>query len=267
MSQTTEARMQPPGLLDAVCEQLLPLANGHRVSDVSVGLGYTGVQLDDGRCGLAYTFRQNTGAGCCVLSHAGTLSGRTAAELAAGARSPHLITATIGLATLNALAPPAGSAAGDVLDLLSVEPTDTVGMVGCFGPLIGPLKSRAKTLHVFDQREDLEPAVLPDNAAERILPQCQVVIVTATALLNRTLDALLDHCRSAREIAILGPSTPMVPSVFASRGVTILSGIEVVDSQHALRIISEGGGTRQLGNSIRKVNLRLEAEHLPAVAR
>jgi hypothetical protein len=99
---------------------------------------------------------------------------------------------------------------------------------------------------------------MPESEEERLLPQCQVAIVSATALLNRTLDAILDYCRGAREIAILGPSTLFLPSVFASRGVTILSGIEVTDSRQALRVISEGGGTRQLGKSIRKVSLRVK---------
>jgi uncharacterized protein (DUF4213/DUF364 family) len=245
-------------LLDEVCDQLLPVAAGHSIADVRVGLGYTGVQLDDGRCGLAYTFRQGTGAGCCVLKEAGSLSGRSASELAERAHSQDLIIAALGLATLNALIKPALPSAGDVLDLLSVDKTETVGMVGYFGPLVDPLKRRAKVLHTFEQHENMGPEVLPEGAAERLLPQCQVVIVSATALLNRTLDAILDCCRGAREVAILGPSTPLLPSVFASRGVTILSGIEVTDSRQALRIISEGGGTRQLGNTIRKVSLRVK---------
>lgn len=254
-------------LLDEVCDQLLSQAEGPCVADVRIGLGYTGVLLDDGRCGLAYTFRQGTGAGCCVLKEAGSLVGRSAAKLAEGAHSQDLIIAALGLATLNALTKPALSDAGDVLDLLSVERTEAVGMVGYFGPLVDPLKRRAKALHILEQREHVAPEVLPENAAEQILPECQVVIVTATALLNRTLDAILDRCRGAREIAILGPSTPLLPSLFASRGVTILSGIEVTDSRQALRIISEGGGTRQLGNSIRKVSLRIESKSLTAITR
>jgi hypothetical protein len=74
--------------------------------------------------------------------------------------------------------------------------------------------------------------------------------------LNRTIDTILGYCQGAREVAILGPSTPLLLSVFASRGVTILSGMEVTDPSQALRIISEGGGTRQLLDATRKVSLR-----------
>jgi uncharacterized protein (DUF4213/DUF364 family) len=98
--------------------------------------------------------------------------------------------------------------------------------------------------------------VLPESEAVTILPRCQVVVVSATALLNRTLDALLDLSGNAREIAILGPSTPLLPQVFAPRGVTLLSGVQVIDPGRVLRLVSEGGGTRQLGRSVRKLTLR-----------
>lgn len=53
------------------------------------------------------------------------------------------------------------------------------------------------------------PTRVCSQAAE-MLPQCQVVILSATTLLNRTVDDLLDLCRNARELAILGPSTPLL---------------------------------------------------------
>lgn len=233
----------------------MPLARSRTVTDVRIGLGYTCVQLDNGGCGLAFTFRHQSGEGCCALKEAGSLSGSSAAELAKLTGSPDLIAAAVGLATLNALIEPPLSSHGDILDLLKVEASDTVGMVGFFGPLMEPLKQTAKALHVIERREDLGPFVLPAESFDRILPQCQVVIVTATALLNRTVDAVLDCCHGAREIAILGPTTPFWPSLFADRGVTVLSGMEVVDPQQALRVVSEGGGTRQLLRSTRKISI------------
>ena len=130
-------------------------------------------------------------------------------------------------------------------------------MVGNFGPLAGPLRSQCKTLHIFERHPDVESGLLGEDAAPDILPECHVVILSATTLLNRTLDALLTYCRAARQVAILGPSTPLIPAIFASRGVTLLSGVHVVQPEHAMRVVSEGGGTRQFGKSIRKVTLRL----------
>jgi len=75
-------------LIDEVRDFLSPAAAMHSVADVRVGLAYTAVQLDDGRCGLAYTFRDELHEGCCVISDAGTLAGRRASDLAEWTRSP-----------------------------------------------------------------------------------------------------------------------------------------------------------------------------------
>lgn len=63
-------------LLDEVCELLLTAAAGYAVADVRVGLGYTAIQLNDGNCGLAYTFRNDVSEGCSVIKSAGTLVGQ-----------------------------------------------------------------------------------------------------------------------------------------------------------------------------------------------
>lgn len=245
-------------LIDEVCDFLSPAAATRSVADVRVGLGYTAVQLDDGRCGLAYTFRDEVHQGCCVISAAGTLAGRRASDLADWARSPDPVVSAVGLATLNALTdvPPIETGA-DLLTELQVTSNDVIGMVGYFGPLVGPLRSRGKALHVFERRPSGESGVLPEAATADILPQCRVVILSATTLINRTLDDLLVLCRNAREVAILGPSTPLLPAVFAERGVTFLSGVQVVERERVLRVVSEGGGTRQFGRAVRKVTLRL----------
>lgn len=247
-------------LLDQVCDFLLPAAVGHSVADVRLGLGYTAVQLDDGCCGLAYTFRDELHEGCGVISTAGTLVGRQASDLAQWARSTDPLVSAVGLATLNALIEaPSTAMDADLLAELRVTSNDVVGMVGYFGPFIEPLRSRGKALHVFERRPAGGSEVLPESAAAEILPQCQVVVLSATTLLNRTLDDLLACCRNAREVAIVGPSTPLLPAVFADRRVTLLSGVQVVNGQRVVRVVSEGGGMRQLGKAIRKLTVRCDS--------
>jgi hypothetical protein len=247
-------------IIDDICDLLLSPAASHSVTDLRVGLGYTAVQLDDGRCGLAYTLRDDIQEGCCVIKAAGTLVGQQASELAAWAKSPDSLAAAVGLATLNALiAVPLNAVEADLLSQLEVTSNDVIGMIGYFGPLIGRLRTRGKALHVFERRPNAESGVLPDSAAAEILPQCHVVILSATALFNRTLDNLLTSCRNAREVAILGPSTPSLPQVFAGRGVTLLSGVHVVDGERVRCLVSEGGGTRQLGSAVRKLTVRCGA--------
>jgi hypothetical protein len=244
-------------IIDEVFEHIVATAAGRSVNDLIIGLGYVAVTLDNGSCGLAYTFRDEGSEGCCVLPQAGTLTGQPAVEIARMAKSLDAIPAAVGLATLNALIqPPPDAVEADAIELLQIGSEDVVGMVGYFAPWVERLRGRTKTLHIFERRRDKEE-VLPDWAATALLPECTVVILSATTLLNRTLDILLDKCEHARQVALVGPSTPFLPEVFARRNVTLLSGVKVMDAGRVLRVVSEGGGTRQFGSAVRKLVLRI----------
>ena len=244
-------------ITDEIYIDVLAIAADHRVADIRVGLGYTAVALEDGRCGLAFTLHEKEYESCTVIAEAGTLAGRNASELISWIKQPDETACAIGLATANALIdiPPAATKT-DVLDLLPVGPEDAVGMIGYFGPLVSSIRGRARILNIFERKAIPELGVLPDSAAVDVLPECQIVVISATTLLNHTLDGLLELCKRAREIAILGPSTPFLPGPFIRRGVTLLSGIQVVDAPRVLRIVSEAGGTRSFGPAIRKLSLR-----------
>jgi uncharacterized protein (DUF4213/DUF364 family) len=242
-----------------ILELLAERAQQRVVRDVRIGLGYTAVLLDDGGCGLAYTFRDEAEEGCSVLQQAGTVAGRSALEVAAWANALDAVTAGVGVATLNALIePPANALEADVRELIRVRPNDVVGMVGYFGPLISFLRQHAARLHIFERRPGQERDVLPAWAAPILLPECDVVIITSASLVTRALDELLERADGAHELVLLGPSTPMLPEVFAKRRVTLLSGVHVVDSAGLLRVVSEGGGTRKFGTAVRKLVLRLD---------
>jgi uncharacterized protein len=244
-------------LADEIVKHGLNAADQHTAVDIRIGLGYTAVLLEDGRCGLGYTLHEKEYESCCVMPDAGRLAGRKASELIQWMKSQDVTACAVGLATLNAIiTPPATAVESDILDMLSVEPEDTVGMIGYFGPLVDPIKKQASALHIFERKPDPEYGILPEAATQDLLPQCQVVIISATTLLNHTIDGLLDLSKIAREIAVLGPSTPFLPEIFSRYGVTMLSGLQVVDSAKVLQIVSEGGGTRQFGRAVRKLSLR-----------
>ncbi len=162
-----ESPMESDMLIDELCDRLLAAEYVRRVADVRIGLGYTGVLLDDGRCGLAYTFRHETGAGCGVIGDAGTLAGRMAADVAVMVKAQDPITAAVGLATLNAMAEPPSGGGADILGVLAVTPEDEVGMVGNFGPLAGPLRKQAKALHIFERQANPANDVLGADMAAR----------------------------------------------------------------------------------------------------
>ena len=74
------------------------------VTDVRIGLGYTAVELADGRVGVAFTFREAARRCCCAFQGMHPLSGRHASDLVTLLGSADPIEAAVGLACVNALA-------------------------------------------------------------------------------------------------------------------------------------------------------------------
>ncbi|MBN1630461.1 MAG: DUF364 domain-containing protein [Thermoleophilia bacterium] len=230
-----------------------------RLADVRIGLGYSAVMLDDGSVGVAYTFRDNAPGGCSVFMGKRPLAGSTTTEVLEYLGSTDEIERTVGLAVANALANRhgAGQNEGDILDTLSIGFMDRVGMVGYFGPLVAPLEKRVRELVIFERNMARSERVLPAEEAITELPRCDVAVITATALISDSLDRLLEAAAGCREVAVVGASTPLVPDVFKSLGVTLLSGIVVADGAGILQIVSEAGGMGLFGRRVHKVNVRL----------
>lgn len=238
-------------LLSALGEQCL--------ADVRIGLGYTAVMLEDGNVGVAYTFRENAAMGCSVFMGRRPLAGRTTTEILEYLGSSEGVESTVGLAVANALANRPGSdhQVGDILELLPLDSEDRVGMVGYFGPLVAPLEQRVRDLTIFERNVARSDGLLPAEEALDQLSRCDVAIITSTAIILGDLDRLLVAAAGCREVALVGASTPLVPTVFAPLGVTLLSGITVTDGPGILQVVSEGGGMGFFGKRIRKVNIRI----------
>ncbi|MBW2305739.1 MAG: iron-sulfur cluster assembly scaffold protein [Deltaproteobacteria bacterium] len=230
------------------------------IADIRLGLGYTAVVLDDGRTGVAYTLRDSSDECCCILQEAGSLRGRSVESIFRQSLNGPPLWRSIGAAAINALAPDGEfpESEGNILDFFQVGTEDRVGMVGYFAPLM-KLEHRVKELLVLEEKALGDDRTHPAHRAPHILPTCSVVILTAVSVVNGTFDQLIGLCKGAREVVLVGPSTPMFPRVFASYGLTLLGGIRIADTPGLLQVISEGGGTRQFGSTVRKVTVRIRA--------
>jgi len=229
------------------------------VDDVRIGLGYTAVKLAGDRTGVAYTFRDQAQGGCSVFHGLRPLVGRSAADLLPLLESPDAIEAGVGLACANALANHDDPAqlGGDILDHLAIGPEDEVGMVGNFGPLVAELQRRARSLTIFERVSPPTVLLRPQEEAISMLPRCQIALITATSIINQTIDALLDAVRGCRQVALLGASTPLRANAFAATNVAMLSGVVVTAPDEVLRVVSEGGGMRQFSPYVRKVTVKV----------
>jgi uncharacterized protein (DUF4213/DUF364 family) len=116
-----------------------------------------------------------------------------------------------------------------------------VAIVGHF-PFISMLKESAKNLWVIEKRP--VKGDLPEDAAEEILPQCDVVGITGTAFINHTLEGLLVQCKGSF-ISLVGPTTPLTPILF-DYGIDVISGSKVVEPREVIRFISQGATFKEL---------------------
>ncbi|UCG60802.1 MAG: hypothetical protein JSV52_10770, partial [Candidatus Zixiibacteriota bacterium] len=79
---------------------------------------------------------------------------------------------------------------------------------------------------------------LPPEAAEEVIPASEIVLITATALINKSLPRLLEFGTKARTI-VLGPSTPMNDVLF-SYGANTLAGVRVADTDALMNSVMQG---------------------------
>lgn len=248
------------GITESIREAVRDKASQCIVRDVRIGLMYTAVQVEGENTGLAYSFGRRDTQGCSSKSGGVSLAGRKAEELLSFLGSENPVESSLGLAAANALVEcrQQDFIAGDILDVISLDSEDRVAMVGFFQPIAEVVRERAGSLKIFEQNLSPSPGLLPEEKAYELIPSCSVAIITATSIVNRTLDGLLEAARNCREVVLLGASTPMIPEAFRGTPVTLLSGVVVTDSDGILRVVSEGGGMRQFKGLIKKVNQRIK---------
>ena len=109
--------------------------------------------------------------------------------------------------------------------------------VGVVGHLKMPADTLACAKDVFILERNPQMGDYPDSACEYILPMCDVVLITGSALINKTLPRLLELCRGAYVI-LTGPSVPMCPALLEF-GISRLAGLVVTDPAGAIRHIED----------------------------
>ena len=87
------------------------------------------------------------------------------------------------------------------------------------------------------EREDVE-GDFPDTACEYLLAECDLIFLTASAFVNKSITRLIELSRG-KEMILLGPTTPMAPVLY-SFGVRGLSGFVVTRVEEIIPEIESG---------------------------
>ena len=255
-------------IIDKVLKAAAPYLEGRTVKDLVIGLALIGLELDNGDIGISYTLRGHLPPGCSAFSFAQDIIGRDAMRIANLAKhGTDDVQRSVGIATLAAASRSRNLA--DVTTFKStfgveVLPTDTVGMIGFIPSAAKMFSEKTEDLIIFDEAvsefEEETKDIRSMNEQAGLLPKCDIVILTGTTVINRTIDNLLKICSNARAIIMVGSSTPMFPEAFRDTNIKVLAGSwwGNDNKEELFKLISIAGGISHINKFMIKKAVPVE---------
>ncbi len=172
-----------------------------------------------------------------------TMEGLPLNEAARAVKSWNLEEASLGLAAANAFF----NTPERVEMLGAYEPFEhysTIGIdlrgltVGIIGHMHGPKGLREQARAVYTLERAPQEGDYPDSACDYLLPQCDLVLITGSSLVNKTLPHLLELCEKATVI-LTGPSVPLCPELL-DFGIDRIAGMAVRDRAAVRERVEKG---------------------------
>jgi uncharacterized protein (DUF4213/DUF364 family) len=232
-----------------ILESIITSLPEGRVVSVEIGLFWTAVIVESHgvqRCGLAATLSnpEFEHARLPAVQEAGRIEQHSALELANFVYSTSYTEVGVGLATINALLPPIKNSVDLAAeDYIARQGADSqVALIGHF-PFVSRLKNQVKKLWVLELNPKEDD--LPASAAPEIIPQADILAITATTLINHTFEEIFNLRKPGAKVLLLGPSTPL-SSLWFEYGIDVLSGSIVEDPDSVLPLVRQGATFRQI---------------------
>lgn len=221
------------------------------VRRVVVGETWTSVLSSDGNVGVAMTTN--------VQTRPQTVSdfvGMTLYEAAGLVKSWNLLEASVGMAAINAYY----NTPKRMEELNSRQPNDRyssfdLDVKGKRVCMVGQLRSydslveQGAIVSVLEREQ--KDGTYPDSACEYLIPQSNLVIITASAFINKTMPRLLQlsGCGigtevsksddSSRKVIITGPTAPMAEQLLKT-GLTRVAGLVITRPEEMLELSAKG---------------------------
>lgn len=241
-------------IMEKVLAAAIPVLGDRTVEELVIGISLIGVKLSDGSVGISYVLRDRLPNGCSMFPKMMSICGSPAVEIAKWCvTGENDIQRSVAAAVL--------SAGANVLDIpddlpqeqsfgLDIHPDDMVGMVGYIRDVAQILDKKCKFI-AFDKGKELcgqKDWLTPMDQQATLLPKCDIVVLSGSTTINGTIDELLKMCSNAREIIMVGPSTPMYAKGWEGTGVTALAGAlwNNEEKEEIFLRITHGAGVQQI---------------------
>ncbi|MCB1751145.1 MAG: hypothetical protein KDI74_05420 [Gammaproteobacteria bacterium] len=145
-----------------------------------------------------------------------------------------------------------------VADKKLSEPCGKVGMVGFFGPVVERLLALGRRITVIEKNPARVPVGLDLQVSSdpSLLADCDYIICTASTLINNTLEEILGAVSPSSIVYLMGPSASCLPDPLFSRGIDLVGGVLIDETDCLRRALSCGESWGRCG---RKYQLSTEA--------
>lgn len=214
-------------IYDAIAKSI---PKGKRIVHTTAGGSWSLAETEEGSVGIAMTTSGDTRSP--IFTNG--ITGMDAAEAATAIRSWNLSEASFALAAANAClnteARMKELGCKEDYDAYCTRSLEISGKkIGVVGHLKMPedIQDAAAEYHILEFRP--QPGDYPASACEWILPGCDIVLITGSSIINKTLPRLLELCRDAYVI-LTGPSVPMCPDLL-ELGIDRLAGFVATDAE------------------------------------
>lgn len=229
------------------------------IDEIHMGLGYTMVTLQDGRCGICVTLCDPTRA-YLVNTDPNDYEGRSALQLLRHIKDgEHPFSRMMAIALVNAMnqrfAASLPQTPHDWPERLGLGKGASVAMIGHFSPVSERFEEIGSTVRILDLGRNLDN---PDDFYPWAIKKADVLAITATSMVNGTLEEILGRFKDRTlPILLMGPSTILHPDIYEGLPINYLSGSAVVAKSDMLKAVRNGRGTLDVHHQAKKVYLNL----------
>lgn len=255
-------------ILERTLELILQIYKYHKilppkVTNVVIGLGYTGVELSalaySPFLGVAQTISNiiNT-TDCSKINFAGRLTQNSFIDLMKWSLDSPNLRKIIGIATINAASQhilavtnPYREIKENLISYLKINNKTRVNFIGFIKPLIKKIMAITNQIRIVDDNPFLQQYANKFSIKRNINElnereiDSDILICSGSSLINDSLEKILAIFRkNVNYILVLGPTVSFIPDILFDCGVDIVGGMNIINSKNVLQIIQEGGGTK-----------------------